>query len=107
MSTVRTHCPSCQIITVDAMQMVVRRRADASGSEAVFECPACASTVVQAVDARMVPVLIGAGCEVEDWEVSDARALHPSQAGGAITEAEITRFVASLERRDWPSYLEH
>ncbi len=105
MPTVRTHCPSCQVVTVDAVQMVVRRRADASGSEAVFECPACASVVVQAVDARMVPVLIGAGCEIEDWAVSDARALHPSHAGG-ITEAEIAQFVAALDRRNWSAYLD-
>lgn len=104
MPSVRTRCPHCEVVTVDAVQVTVRRRVDASGSEAVFECPACSQVVVQAVEPHMVPVLIGAGCEVEEWQVSDARALHPSN-GGAITEREISEFVASLARRDWADYL--
>lgn len=104
MATVRTRCPSCDVVTIDAPEVMVRRRLDLQGSEAIFVCPACNAVVSQAVEAHMVPVLIGAGCAVEDWQVSDARMLHPSSAG-AITEAEIADFVAALDRRDWAEHL--
>ena len=104
MPSVRTRCPHCEVVTIDALQVMVRRRVGVPGTEAVFECPACAQVVVQAVEPHMVPVLIGAGCTVEEWQVSDARALHPSSSG-AITEREINEFVASLDRRNWAQYL--
>lgn len=99
MPTVRTTCPSCDTVLIDAGALTIRRRPDADRTECCFVCPDCVQIVVQPVSDKMVPVLIGAGCQVEDWSISDARALHPS--GGGITESEILDFVESLDRDDW------
>ena len=99
MPTVRTTCPSCDTVLIDAGALTVRRRPDATQSECCFICPDCVQAVVQPVSDKMVPVLIGAGCMIEDWAHSDARRLHP--AFGGITESEIRDFVDSLDRDDW------
>ncbi len=103
MPTVRTKCPTCATVIVDATAMTLRRRADADKAEAVFTCPECLVTVVQPLSDRMVPVLIGAGCGVDEWESSDpfaaARAVHP--ANGSITEDEIDEFVRDLNAEGW------
>ena len=103
MPTVRTTCPTCDTVLIDAGALTLRRRADADHTECSFTCPDCVQVVVQPVSEKMVPVLIGAGCMVEDWTGSDARCLHPS--GGSITEAEIRDFVDSLGSDDWFSEL--
>lgn len=99
MPTVRTTCPSCDTVLIDAGELTIRRRPDADHTECSFVCPDCDQVVVQSLNDRMVPVLIGAGCMVEDWGVENARLLHPS--AGRITEAEISDFVAALDREDW------
>jgi hypothetical protein len=99
MPTVRTTCPSCDTVLIDAGELTLRRRPEADRTECSFVCPDCVQLVVQPVSDKMVPVLIGAGCLVEDWSLGDARALHPS--GGHITEQEIQDFVDSLDRDDW------
>jgi hypothetical protein len=99
MPTVRTTCPSCDTVLIDAGELTLRRRPEADRTECSFVCPDCVQLVVQPVSDKMVPVLIGAGCLVEDWSLGDARALHPS--GGRITEQEIQDFVDSLDRDDW------
>jgi hypothetical protein len=96
---VRTTCPGCDVVTVRAPELTVRHRAG-SGAEAVFVCPACREQVVHPLSEPMVPVLIGAGCRVED-AVALARQLEHPSAGPAITEAEIVAFVAGLDRSDW------
>lgn len=102
MPTVRTTCPNCEIITIDAMIVTVRRRSVEDHAECMFVCPACLTEVVQPVADRMVPALIGAGCSVEDWTVSDARALHPSSSTTPpLTEGEIDMFVQALDHDDW------
>lgn len=66
-------------------------------------CPACDAEVVHPLNERMVPVLIGAGCpvdEVDDSATADCMARHPSQ-GPDISEQEIEDFVAALDRYDW------
>ena len=98
MSVVRTTCPHCDIVTVRAPELTVRRHGDVS--EAMFVCPACDSVVVHPLNERMVPVLIGAGCPVDDLSVEHCMARHPSQ-GFEITEAEILEFVAALDGADW------
>ena len=98
MSLVRTTCPRCDIITLRAPDLTVRRTGAAS--EAVFVCPACDGEVTHPLNERMVPVLIGAGCPVDDRSFSACMALHPSQSF-AITEYEIADFVAALDRTDW------
>ncbi len=113
MPTVRTTCPSCEVVIVDARDITLRRHAQSLHVECSFLCPECTGPVVQSISDKMVPVLIGAGCEVEDWEVSDARSLHPSQSAhpsqtGRITETEIVEFILELERDDWMAeLLEH
>jgi hypothetical protein len=104
MPTVRTTCPSCDTVLIDAGELTLRRRPDAVHTECSFVCPDCVQTVVQTVSDKMVPVLIGAGCLVEEWSFADAQALHPSN--GRITEAEIQEFVSALESDDdWLSEL--
>lgn len=100
MPTVRTTCPSCDVVVVDARDITLRRRAQSTHVECSFLCPQCLDPVVQAISDKMVPVLIGAGCEVEDWATADARAQHPSMTG-RITETEIAEFILELEREDW------
>lgn len=104
MPTVRTTCPTCDVVIVDARDITLRRRPEATHVECSFVCPDCLEPVSQPVSDKMVPVLIGAGCEVEDWAVSDARADHPSMSG-RITEAEIAEFIVELERADWMTEL--
>lgn len=99
MPTVRTTCPTCDTVLIDAGALTIRRRADADHTECSFVCPDCVQIVVQPVSEKMVPVLIGAGCMVEEWGIGDARSLHPSS--GSITETEIQDFVSSLDRDDW------
>ena len=98
MSIVRTTCPTCDVITVQAPDLTVRRHGHVS--EAVFLCPACTEVVVHPLNERMVPVLIGAGCPVDDTAVEACRARHPSQ-GPEISDEEIEDFIAALERDDW------
>lgn len=99
MPTVRTTCPTCETVLIDAGALTLRRRIDAEHTECSFTCPECVQLVVQPVSEKMVPVLIGAGCVVEDWTDTNARSLHPSN--GSITEAEIQDFAASLHSDDW------
>ena len=98
MSLVRTTCPRCDVVTVRAPELTVRRTG--AESEAVFMCPACLAEVVHPLNERMVPVLIGAGCPLDDRSVGACMARHPSQ-GFEISEAEIDEFVAALDRHDW------
>lgn len=100
MPNVRTTCPNCDIVTVRAMEVTVRQRELPERSEAVFVCPDCADVVIHPLNERMVPVLIGAGCPVEDPAVAAARLSHPS-VGFELTDAEIDRFVARLDDSDW------
>ena len=99
MPTVRTTCPTCDTVLIDAGDLTLRRHPDAEQTECSFTCPDCVQIVVQPVSEKMVPVLIGAGCLVEDWGLGDARLLHPSN--GRITEDEIEEFIASMESDDW------
>ncbi len=103
MPTVRTTCPTCDTVLLDASELTLRRRPEAAQTECSFVCPDCVQVVVQPVSDKMVPVLIGAGCIVEEWSVGDARALHPSN--GRITEDEIQAFVASIDADDWMAEL--
>lgn len=98
MALVRTTCPTCDVVIVRAPDLTVRRMG--AVSEAVFVCPACDSPVVHPLNERMVPVLVGAGCPVDDTSLEACRARHPS-AGADITEDEIDAFVAGLDRFDW------
>lgn len=107
MPTVRTTCPICDVVIIDARDITLRRRHTDLHVECSFVCPDCLEHVSHPVSDKMVPVLIGAGCEVEEWATDDARALHPSM-GGRITEAEIAEFIVELERSDWMAeLLEH
>lgn len=63
-------------------------------------CPACLAEVVHPLNERMVPVLIGAGCPVDDRSVAACMSRHPSH-GPEISETEIAEFVAALDRNDW------
>jgi len=99
MPTVRTTCPTCETVLIDAGALTLRRRPEAEQTECSFTCPDCVQLVVQPVSDKMVPVLIGAGCLVEEWSLGDAKALHP--ANGRITEQEIREFVSSLDADDW------
>ena len=104
MSLVRTTCPRCDIVTLRALDLTVRRSDGAS--EAYFVCPDCRDEVTHPLNERMVPVLIGAGCPVDDRSSSACMSHHPS-SGFEITELEISEFVAGLDRSDWFDELRH
>jgi hypothetical protein len=99
MPTVRTTCPTCDTVLIDAGALTVRCRPEADRTECCFICPDCVQPVVQPVSDKMVPVLIGAGCMVEYWGDAYAGSLYPSGVG--ITESEVRDFVSALERDDW------
>ena len=121
MPTVRTTCPTCDIVTLDAPELRVRLGSDGTGSEAAFVCPACHHEVVHPLSERMIPVLLGAGCPLDFDDDLDGDlegdgipgerlgerladryrpAAHPA-FGLELTELEIEQFVAALNRTDW------
>ncbi len=105
MPTVRTTCPTCDIVTLDAPALRVRLGSDEDASEVIFVCPTCHHLVVHPLSERMVPVLLGAGCpvDIEDGERLADRvrpAAHPA-FGPELSELEIEQFVAALDRTDW------
>lgn len=104
MPTIRTICPTCDLVVIDASELTLRRHHAADQVECSFTCPECEQPVVQPLADKMVPVLIGAGCAVADWETDDSRSLHPSMTG-RITEAEIAEFIVELEHEDWMAEL--
>lgn len=111
MPIVRTTCPTCDVVIVESPSLTVRLHSTHAGSEAAFVCPECGVDVVHPLDDRMVPVLIGAGCPVDDGTGPDisgpsASGWHPA-FGLDITEAEIADFVAGLDDHDWFDELAH
>ncbi len=99
MTILRTVCPSCDVVRVRATEATVRQNDTESNVEVDFVCPGCSGRVVQQLNARMLPLLVSAGCAVED--------LVPADADGAISESEIRSFVCSLDRIDWADELAH
>lgn len=97
MTILRTVCPSCDVVRVRAEEATLRTLGVGSGLEVDFVCPGCAGRVVQQLNARMLPLLVSAGCALEEAV--------PSDVDGAISEAEIQAFVASLDRNDWADEL--
>jgi len=114
---VRTTCPTCDVVIVEASALTVRLRVRCDESEAVFTCPGCWLDVVLPLDENMIPVLIGAGCPVAPDGGTDAdlgldpagpgrSGWHPA-FGPEISDAEIDRFVDELDRLDWFDELAH
>lgn len=98
MTILRTICPACDVVRVRAEHVTVRRHDHGRGNlEVDFTCPDCAGSVVQQLSARMFPLLVEAGCAVEDFS--------PIDVEGAISEAEIREFVDELDRLDWADEL--
>lgn len=97
MTILRTVCPSCDVVRVRAEDATLRQYDGGAALEVDFQCPGCASRVVQQLNARMLPLLVSAGCVVESTV--------PSDAEGAISEAEIRAFVQELDRADWADEL--
>lgn len=109
MPNVRTTCPTCDVVIVDAASLTVRLRARSGDSEAAFTCPECGHDVVHPVDEQMIPVLIGAGCPVAaDGDAGVDRGMDRGlDPGPEISDAEIERFVDELDRLDWFDELAH
>ncbi len=112
MPTVRTSCPSCDVVTISAPELMVRlHEASSTRSEAVFVCPECATVVVHPLNERMVPVLLGAGCPVD--RVRERQPSPASITEGAdpfqpeLSELEIQCFRAALDRSGWFDELVH
>ena len=97
MTILRTVCPACDVVRVKADDATLRRVADAAHVEVEFVCPGCTCRVVQQLNARMLPLLVSAGCVVEDTL--------PAVDEGAISEDEIRQFVDDLDRLDWADEL--
>lgn len=97
MTTLRTVCPSCDVVRVRAEDATLRQYDAGTALEIDFQCPGCASRVVQQLNARMLPLLVSAGCVLESTL--------PSDAAGAISEQEIRAFVRELDRSDWADEL--
>lgn len=97
MTILRTVCPSCGVVRVRAPETTLRTYDGGLGLEVDFACPGCEGRVVQKLNARMLPLLVTAGCVVEDGL--------PSDAVGAISETEIRAFAAALDRDDWADEL--
>lgn len=97
MTILRTVCPSCDVVRVRAEDATLRQYDGGAALEVDFRCPGCASRVVQQLNARMLPLLVSAGCMVESTI--------PSDVEGAISESEIRSFVSELDRADWADEL--
>lgn len=97
MTILRTVCPSCDVVRVRAEDATLRRYDSGAALEVEFQCPGCASRVVQQLNARMLPLLVSAGCMVESTI--------PSDVAGAISESEIRSFMSELDRADWADEL--
>lgn len=100
MPTVRVTCPACSTVVVEAGELTILRNPQPQRSEYAFQCPECDAAVVQPLSDAMIPVMLGAGSRVIEVGGHDDRFLHPSLSG-TITEMEISRFVAALDRPDW------
>ena len=97
MTILRTVCPSCDVVRVNAEDATLRRPEGTVHVEVEFSCPRCTARVVQHLNVKMLPLLVSAGCCVED--------LLADHDEGAISEAEIQSFVEDLERLDWADEL--
>ncbi|WP_436795187.1 hypothetical protein [Actinospongicola halichondriae] len=97
MTILRTVCPTCGVVRVRAPETTLRTYDSGLSLEVDFSCPGCESRVVQQLNARMLPLLVSAGCVVEDD--------FPSDAEGAISESEIRAFTQALDRDDWADEL--
>ncbi len=83
MTTIRTTCEQCGDVELRADDLSLELDPNADSGEYLFVCPSCVTLQRRPANARVINVLLATGVEFE--------------VVAAITEAEITRFVAALD----------
>lgn len=96
MSSVLVCCPGCGEVTANVCQVTLRL-AEGDAVAATLECPMCLRRISVSVDDNARRLLQRVGCEVEPRRLSSASG-DVDVRTGAITEAEIERFCADLDR---------
>lgn len=94
MTTIRTTCSICGDVELFPTQLSLELTALSGTGNYLFACPECGDTQRRPANHRVVSILLATGVS---YEVIDEL--------GPITEAEITRFSAELDRPDWAQQL--
>lgn len=94
MTTIRTTCAICGDVELIPTELVLELTAMSGTGTYVFACPDCGDTQRRPASHRVVSILLATGVS---YEVVDER--------GPITEEEIERFTADLDRADWADLL--
>ena len=94
MTTIRTTCPLCGDVELVPGELALELTAMNGTGTYVFSCPDCGDRQRRPANHRVVAILLATGVA---YEVKDDR--------GPITESEISRFTADLDRADWAEQL--
>lgn len=94
MTTIRTSCTLCGDVELVPTELSLELTALSGTGTYVFACPECGDTQRRPASHRVVSILLATGVA---YEVIDER--------GPITESEISRFSAELDRADWADQL--
>lgn len=107
MTRIRTVCPDCGEVEVDAQDMSLHLMRDTKGdltdaSWFGFDCPGCDTLVRKPVDARIAGLLISGGVPVRD-QADAALVAHPENppVGPAFTPDDLIDLHLLLDRTDW------
>jgi len=94
MTTIRTTCPLCGDVELAPGELSLELAAIDGTGTYLFECPECGDRRRRPANHRVVAILLATGVA---YEVTEDR--------GPITESEIARFTADLDRVDWAEQL--
>ena len=94
MTTIRTTCAVCGDVELIPTELSLELTAVSGTGTYVFSCPECGDTQRRPANHRVVSILLATGVAYEVLE-----------SPGPITESEITRFSAELDRADWATQL--
>lgn len=90
MTTIRTTCSRCGDVELTTGDVGLELLEDRGEGHYRFDCPTCGRTQRRPASHRVVSILLATGVAYEIIATQTP-----------ITEAEIERFVARLEREDW------
>lgn len=94
MTTIRTTCAVCGDVELIPTELSLELTAISGTGTYMFACPECGDTQRRPANHRVVSILLATGVA---YEVLEAK--------GPITESEIARFSAELDRINWAEQL--
>ncbi|HEX2031699.1 MAG TPA: hypothetical protein VHL78_09905 [Actinomycetota bacterium] len=111
MTSIRTNCPRCGEVEMEASLVLLTVEAGSGEGVYSFVCPVCEDLVQKTADHKIVELLRTAGVEtaVASAEMARAKAAHPSGAPGPreaadlppLTFDDLIDFHFALQRDDW------